>query len=286
MKSVVKPLPKKPVRDLSRTPQQRTECKAAKNMTRKQQKASWKNHPSSFSSASDRGMLSLEVFLKLVELAALPQKTLFDIISHYQQKLRDQKNQMDDDAFKCGSKKIWKEVVYPTTSSFASTAHDSARNKKKAAAHTKSHKGSPYAQVPIFPRPKQDSAILRKPRKSLEKAAKNAQSALLNTRCFCERKQMQKKAQAAKRPRQSPALLQHSSLQKVWHKISEDHTDSRLFHHTACTCSSLWHAGHDPEAGTDFCGLCYLSARRRRAKQRATREAKLRPWLDDSTTGR
>ncbi|XP_062478500.1 uncharacterized protein LOC134165573 [Pezoporus occidentalis] len=228
-------------------------------------------------------MLFLEVFLKLVELAALPQKTLFDIISHYQRKLRDQKNWMDDDAFKCG-RKIWKEVVYPTTPSFASTARDSAGNKKKAAAHTKSHKGSPYTQVPIFLHPKQDAATLRKPRKSLQKTAKNAQSTLLDTRCFCERKRMQKKAQAAKPPRQSPALLQHSSLLKLWHKLSEDHTDSRLPHRTACTCSSLWNTGRDPEAGTDFCGLCYLRARRR-AKQRAAMEAKLRSWLDDSTTG-
>ncbi|XP_061221647.1 uncharacterized protein LOC133218851 [Neopsephotus bourkii] len=230
-------------------------------------------------------MLFLEVFLKLVELAALPQKTLFDIISHYQRKLRDQKNWMDDDAFKCGRNKIWKEVVYPTTSSFASTAHDSAGNRKKAAAHTKSHKGSPYTHVPIFPRPKQDAAVLRKPRNSLQKAAKNTQSTLLDTRCFCERKRMQKKAQAAKRPRHTPAPSHHSSLQKLWHTISEDHTDSRFSHRTACTCSSLWNAGHDPEASTDFCGLCYLSARRRRAKQRAAMNGKLRSWLDDSTAG-
>ncbi|XP_033925975.1 uncharacterized protein [Melopsittacus undulatus] len=147
------------------------------------------------------------------------------------------------------------------------------------------HSGSPYTQVPIFPRPKQGTAILRKTKKSLQKAAKNkAQSALFDTRCFCERKRMQKKAQAAKQRRQNPALSQHSSLLKLWHKINEDHTDSRLFHHTACTCSSLCSAGHDPEAGTDFRGLRYLSARRQRAKRRAAMEVKLRSWLDDSTT--
>ncbi|XP_075631372.1 EF-hand calcium-binding domain-containing protein 3 isoform X5 [Balearica regulorum gibbericeps] len=67
-----------------------------------------KNDSDSFDSVDARGILLLKVFLKLAELAALPRRTLFRIISYYQQKLRDcngQKVRVDGDSLKRRRKK-------------------------------------------------------------------------------------------------------------------------------------------------------------------------------------
>ncbi|XP_052641810.1 EF-hand calcium-binding domain-containing protein 3 [Harpia harpyja] len=290
-KRVIKPLPREAPREPSCIPQQRIECKAAKNMTRKQRKAfsdafnlfpkdpdgninlhslevtakqlgisltsqeaydelvcadadgdrtvdfsdfldiitdkkhftqtisPGKNDSGSFDSVDARGILLFKVFLKLVELAALPRRTLFQIISYYEQKLRDctgQKVWLDGDFLKCHRKKphkIQKKPVY-LMPAFVSAARASAMNKTDKTAYREHLKGSPYAQVPIFPLiSKQDATTLAKPRKGLQKAARqrNEPTALFASSFFHDRNRVQEAA-ALKPPalhrkqRRSPAL--------------------------------------------------------------------------------
>ncbi|KAM9656305.1 EF-hand calcium-binding domain-containing protein 3 isoform 3-T3 [Morphnus guianensis] len=290
-KRVIKPLPREAPRGPSCIPQQRIECKAAKNMTRKQRKAfsdafnlfpkdpdgninlhslevtakqlgisltsqeaydelvcadadgdrtvdfsdfldiitdkkhftqtisPGKNYLGSFDSVDARGILLFKVFLKLVELAALPRRTLFQIISYYEQNLRDctgQKVWLDGDFLKCHRKKphkIQKKPVY-LMPAFVSAARASAMNKKDKTAYREHLKGSPYAQVPIFPLiSKQDATTLAKPRKGLQKAARqrNEPTALFASRFFHDRNRVQEAA-ALKPPalhrkqRRSPAV--------------------------------------------------------------------------------
>ncbi|KAF1414897.1 EF-hand calcium-binding domain-containing protein 3, partial [Spheniscus humboldti] len=158
-----------------------------------------KNDSGSFDSVDARGILLFKAFLKLLELAALPRRRLFQIISYYQQKLRDctgQKAWMDGDFLKRRRKKphkIWKKPVYPMPS-FVSAAHVSATNKREAAAYVEHLKGKtstlPYAQVPIFPLvSKQDATTLAKPKKGLWKVARqrNEPTASFESHFFCER---------------------------------------------------------------------------------------------------
>ncbi|NXE83303.1 EFCB3 protein, partial [Cochlearius cochlearius] len=161
-----------------------------------------KNDSGSFDSVDAREILLFEVFTKLVELAALPRRTLFQIISYYQQKLRDsagQKVWMDDDFLKRRRKKphkIRKEPVYPMPA-FASAARVPAMNKREAAAYGKHLKGSPYAQVPIFPlTSKQDVMTLAKPKKVLQKVARqrNEPTASSESHFFSERNEVQEAA--------------------------------------------------------------------------------------------
>ncbi|KFQ63802.1 EF-hand calcium-binding domain-containing protein 3, partial [Pelecanus crispus] len=136
-----------------------------------------KNDSASLDSVDARGILLFKVFLKLVELAALPQRTLFQIISYYQQKLRDctgQKLWMDDNFLKHRRKKprkIWKEPLYPMPS-LVGAARISPMKKRQAAAYARHLKDSPYAQVPIFPRISKQNPTLAKPKKGLQKVAR------------------------------------------------------------------------------------------------------------------
>ncbi|NXS39738.1 EFCB3 protein, partial [Balaeniceps rex] len=176
-----------------------------------------KNDSGSFDSVDARGILLFKVFLKLVELAALPRRTLFQIISYYQQKLRDctgQKVWMDGDFLKCCRKKphkIQKKPVYPMPS-FVSAARISPMNKREAAAYVEHFKGSPYAQVPTFPLiSKQDATMLAKPNKGLQKVVKqrNEPNASFESRFFRERNRVQEAAALKpsahhRKPRRSP----------------------------------------------------------------------------------
>ncbi|KAF1568500.1 EF-hand calcium-binding domain-containing protein 3, partial [Eudyptes schlegeli] len=174
-----------------------------------------KNDSGSFDSVDARGILLFKAFLKLLELAALPRRRLFQIISYYQQKLRDctgQKAWMDGDFLKRRRKKphkIWKKPVYPMPS-FVSAAHVSATNKREAAAYVEHLKvsdsssyfplprsGSPYAQVPIFLLvSKQDATTLAKPKKGLRKVARqrNEPTASFESHFFHERNQVREAA--------------------------------------------------------------------------------------------
>ncbi|XP_049656618.1 EF-hand calcium-binding domain-containing protein 3 isoform X1 [Accipiter gentilis] len=178
-----------------------------------------KNDSGSFNSVDAKGILLFKVFLKLVELAALPRRTLFQIMSYYEQKLRDctgQKVWLDGDFLKCHRKKphkIQKKPVYPMPA-FVSAAHVSAMNKRDKTAYREHLKGSPYAQVPIFPLIcKQDAMTLAKPRKGLQKVARqrNEPTALFASHFSRDRNRVQEAA-ALKPPahyrkqRRSPAV--------------------------------------------------------------------------------
>ncbi|NXU24697.1 EFCB3 protein, partial [Thalassarche chlororhynchos] len=162
-----------------------------------------KNDSGSFDSVDARGILLFKVFLKLVELAALPRRTLLQIISYYQQKHRDCTGQevwMDGDFLKCCRKKphkIQKKPVYPMPS-FVSAAHVSAMNKREAAAYTEHLKSKastlPYTQVPIFPLiSKQDATTLAKPKKGLQKVVRqrNEPTASFESRFYRGRNRVQ-----------------------------------------------------------------------------------------------
>ncbi|NXJ55432.1 EFCB3 protein, partial [Spizaetus tyrannus] len=253
-----------------------------------------KSDSGSFDSVDAKGILLFKVFLKLVELAALPRRTLFQIISYYEQKLRDctgQKVWLDGDFLKCHRKKphkIQKKPVYPMPA-FVSAARVSAMNERDKTAYREHLKGkactpqSPYAQVPIFPLiSKQDATTLAKPRKGLQKVARqrNEPTALSASCFFHDRDRVQEAAalkppalhrkqrrspavnterpntphhlttdspgktqtQVTKRYRQSPALRQRRSLLKLWQKIGRGQTGSEHFHHTFCTYSWSWNA--------------------------------------------
>ncbi|NXT30023.1 EFCB3 protein, partial [Syrrhaptes paradoxus] len=189
-----------------------------------------KNDSDSFDSVDDKGILLFKVFSKLVELAALPRRTLFQIISYYKKQLRDctgQQAWMDGDlSLKCRRKKphrIQKEPAYPTPSSVTS-ARVADTDSSKAAAHTEGLKfsdsgsrfplprsGSPYTQVPIFPRiSKQDPRVV-KSKKGLQEAARqrNEPSASFESYLFCERSLVQEAAGLkppahCRQPRHSP----------------------------------------------------------------------------------
>ncbi|NWQ90629.1 EFCB3 protein, partial [Burhinus bistriatus] len=200
-----------------------------------------KNDSCSFHSVHARGILFFKVFLKLVELAALPQRTLFQIISYYQQKLRDsagEKVWMDGDfkRFKKKPHKVRKETVYPMPS-FVSAACVSAMNRREAAADVEDLKdgdsgsyfplpcsGSAYAQVPIFPLiSKQDATTLAKPKKGLQKVARqrNEPAASFRSHILHDRNRVQEAA-ALKPPaphrkqRRSPAAnTEHSNTPRL-----------------------------------------------------------------------
>ncbi|XP_050571394.1 EF-hand calcium-binding domain-containing protein 3 [Cygnus atratus] len=140
-----------------------------------------KSDSGSFDYVDARGILLCKVLLKLVELAALPRKTLLQIASYYQQKLRDytgHKAWLDADfltSYRKNNKKTRKDLVYPMTS-FVSAARIPMMKEKEAAAYMERLKGSvprtssPYAQVPIFPLIlNEDTKTLVKPKKNMQK---------------------------------------------------------------------------------------------------------------------
>ncbi|NXX52315.1 EFCB3 protein, partial [Scopus umbretta] len=189
-----------------------------------------KNDAGSFNSVDARGVLLFKVFLKLVELAALPQSTLFQIISYYQQKLRDctgQKVQTDGDFLKCHRKKphkIRKKMVYPMPS-LVSAARVSPVNKREAAAYVEHLKGKactlPYAQVPIFPPiSKQDATTLAKPKKGLWEVARqrNEPTTSFESRFFCERNRVQEAA--------APKPPAHCRKQRCSPDINAEHPNT------------------------------------------------------------
>ncbi|XP_040392522.1 EF-hand calcium-binding domain-containing protein 3 isoform X2 [Cygnus olor] len=140
-----------------------------------------KSDSGSFDYVDARGILLCKVLLKLVELAALPRKTLLQIASYYQQKLRDytgHKAWLDADfltSYRKNNNKTRKDLVYPMTS-FVSAARIPMMKEKEAAAYMERLKGSvprtssPYAQVPIFPLIlNEDTKTLVKPKKNMQK---------------------------------------------------------------------------------------------------------------------
>ncbi|NXE53761.1 EFCB3 protein, partial [Casuarius casuarius] len=139
-----------------------------------------KNYTGNFGSVKATGILLFEVLSKLVELAALPQRSLLEIVRYYQQKFVNctgQKAWKDSDSLMyCRKKhcKIRKDQAY--VSSFVNAARISFMNDKDLVAYVESLKAcvplsdSPYAQVPIFPLiPKQEAVIAGRPKQDLQK---------------------------------------------------------------------------------------------------------------------
>ncbi|NXL46187.1 EFCB3 protein, partial [Podilymbus podiceps] len=167
-----------------------------------------KNDLGSFDSVDARAILIFKLFLKLWELAALPRRMLFQITSHYQQKLRDRTGQaacVDGDFLKCCRNKphkAWKEPVYPMPA-FVSAAGASAMNKREAAAYVEHPKGKavtptlPCAQVPICPlMSREDATALTKPKKGLQMVTgqRNEPGTSFESHLFCERNQVREAA--------------------------------------------------------------------------------------------
>ncbi|XP_062451347.1 EF-hand calcium-binding domain-containing protein 3 [Rhea pennata] len=139
-----------------------------------------KNYTGNFDSVNASGILLFEVLSKLVELAALPQRTLLEIVRYYRQKFVNctgQKAWKDSDSLmycRKNHRKIRKDQAY--VSSFVNAARLSFMNDKDLAAYVESLKAcvplsdSPYAQVPIFPLiPKQEAVVAGRPKKDLQK---------------------------------------------------------------------------------------------------------------------
>uniref|UniRef100_A0A663FCN6 EF-hand calcium binding domain 3 n=1 Tax=Aquila chrysaetos chrysaetos TaxID=223781 RepID=A0A663FCN6_AQUCH len=241
------------------------------------------------------------------------------------QKLRDctgQKVWLDGDFLKCRRKKphkIQKKPVYPMPA-FVSAARVSAMNKRDKTAYREHLKGkactpqSPYAQVPIFPLiSKQDATTLAKPRKGLQKVARqrNEPTALSASHFFRDRDRVQVRetsagtslkthalfnqaaalkppAQAAKPYRHSPALRQRRSLLKLWQKIGGGQTGSEHFHHTFCTYSWSWNAHRELVTTADLHKLDRRLCRRRRppaVREGTAMDTRRRP-CPDATGGR
>uniref|UniRef100_A0A8B9ZT26 EF-hand calcium binding domain 3 n=1 Tax=Anas zonorhyncha TaxID=75864 RepID=A0A8B9ZT26_9AVES len=148
-----------------------------------------KSDPGSFDSVDARGILLCKVLLKMVELEALPRKTLLQIASYYQQ-FRDYAGHIDwmdadfltsyrkHNSYGKHNNKTRKDLVYPM-SSFVSAARISMMNEKEAAIYMERLKesaprsSSPYAQVPVFP------LILNEDTKALLKRKKNMQKLVM-----------------------------------------------------------------------------------------------------------
>ncbi|NXI62412.1 EFCB3 protein, partial [Anseranas semipalmata] len=183
-----------------------------------------KSDSDSFDYVDARGILLFKVLLKLMELAALPRRTLFQIASYYQQKLRDctgHKDWMDlDFLMNYRKNKTRKVLVYPLTS-FVSAARISVMKEREAAAYMEKLKArvpcssSPYAQVPIFPLiNKQDAKTLVKPKKDMQKLVRQRKKepvASMETRVIRKRNQVQEAAAIkppahSRKQKRSPAV--------------------------------------------------------------------------------
>ncbi|POI23006.1 hypothetical protein CIB84_013246, partial [Bambusicola thoracicus] len=171
-----------------------------------------RNGAGNFDHVDARGILLLKVLLKLVELEALPQRTLFQISSYYQQKFRDctsEKAWTDADflaSHKKNNNKNRKVLVYPL-SSFPFPGQRSKTKGQLAVATlsvTRSYfplpehvpeSESPYARVPVFPLiSKQDAKTVMKPKKDMQKQTKRRKKeppASKESRFSCKKKQVQ-----------------------------------------------------------------------------------------------
>ncbi|XP_014811959.1 PREDICTED: EF-hand calcium-binding domain-containing protein 3 [Calidris pugnax] len=207
-KQVIKPVPKETTRDPAHILLPGIECKAAKSLTRKQGKAHGTSDTCNCDSIHARGILFFKLFLKLVELAALPQRILFQIISYYQQQLSDCPGQgvwVDGDFLECHKKKphkTQKETVYSLPSFISVPAlHVSATNKRKAVGYVEHLGGSPYAQVPIFPLVyKQDTATLTKTKKGSQKVARQRNEPTASFRSHISHEESQGQEEGALEP--------------------------------------------------------------------------------------
>ncbi|KAM6238853.1 EF-hand calcium-binding domain-containing protein 3 [Porphyrio hochstetteri] len=210
--------------------------------------ASEKNDSISFDSADIKGILLLNIFLKLAELAALPRRALFQIISYYQQTLRDytgQKVGADGDLLKHGRKKrhnIRKEKIYSNPTS-ARSARVSTRKKRKVASYVEHLKDSPYAQVPIFPLISEQNVTTRaKRKKGLQKVARQrnkpttsleshiwVQERETSNTCVCEDTTRTSFKQAAAPKPHAPCRKQRRSPD-----INNEHLNTRCHLTTGC----------------------------------------------------
>ncbi|XP_032305260.1 EF-hand calcium-binding domain-containing protein 3 isoform X3 [Coturnix japonica] len=227
-----------------------------------------------------REVLLLKVLLKLVELEALPPRTLFQISSYYKQKFED-----------CAGEEAWthadflvshkknnnkntKVLVCPLP--LANLARITMMKEKEATAYLEQLKdhmpdpNSPYAEVPVFPLiSKQDANTLVKPKKDMQKQTMQrkkqpvaskaaAKASAQNSKKKCssgnnsEHPNKQRRPprasdpQAAQRYRNNLVLRKHASLLKLWQKIHGAQigrqSGSRRFYHTFSTYSWSWNA--------------------------------------------
>ncbi|NXK54731.1 EFCB3 protein, partial [Chauna torquata] len=176
-----------------------------------------KNDSGSFDYVDARGILLFKVLLKLVELAALPRRTVFQIASYYQQKLRDCTGHnawVDADflmSHRKNNNKIRKVLAYPVPS-FVSAARISVMKEREAAAYMEQLKAhvpcssSPYAQIPIFPLiSKQDTKTPAKPKKGLQKLVRQRKKERVASMesCFIRKRNQAQEAAALKPPAHS-----------------------------------------------------------------------------------
>ncbi|XP_025910162.1 EF-hand calcium-binding domain-containing protein 3 [Nothoprocta perdicaria] len=231
-------------------------------------------------SASATGIVLFEVLSKLVELAALPQKTLLEIVRYYRQKF-----------LRCTGQKAWKDsnnLMYcrkkhhriirrkdqACVSSFVNTARISFMNNKDLLAYVESLKGetcllsptpfpqgrgykqdscvppsdSPYAQVPIFPLiPKQEVMIAGRPKKDLQKLERQRRSkpiASFENHFFQKRNWVQESKWLSQQYRQGLALHERARLLRLWRRLRGGRigleTGNESFHHIFSTYSWSW----------------------------------------------
>ncbi|XP_064380572.1 EF-hand calcium-binding domain-containing protein 3 [Dromaius novaehollandiae] len=217
-----------------------------------------KNYTGNSGSVKATGILLFEVLSKLVELAALPQRSLLEIVRYYQQKFVNctgQKAWKDSDSLMyCRKKrcKIRKDQAY--VSSFVNAARISFMNDKDLIAYVESLKAcvplsdSPYAQVPIFPLiPKQEAVIAGRPKQDLQKLERqrrNEPIASFEKHFFHKRNWMQEMKRAMQLYRQDLALHERARLLKLWRRIRGGQigleTGSERFHHTFSVYSWSW----------------------------------------------
>uniref|UniRef100_A0A8B9QDI3 EF-hand calcium binding domain 3 n=1 Tax=Apteryx owenii TaxID=8824 RepID=A0A8B9QDI3_APTOW len=191
-----------------------------------------KNYTGNFDSVSATGILFFEVLSKLVELAALPRRTLLEIVRE-----RDKPKGKKQLAVGC--------TVSDSCSYFFLLACVPLSD-------------SPYAQVPIFPLiPKQEAVIAGRPKKDLQKLERqrrNEPIASFENHFFHKRNWVQEvrdasnasMKQATQLYRQGLAPHQRAKLLKLWRRIRGGQigleTGSERFHRTFSIYSWSWNA--------------------------------------------
>nr|XP_009674341.1 PREDICTED: uncharacterized protein LOC104144840 [Struthio camelus australis] len=216
-----------------------------------------KNYTGNFDSKDARRILLFEILSKLVELAALPRRTLLEIVRYYQQKFMNctgQKAWKDsDNSMYCKKRhhKIRKDQAY--VSSFVSAARISVMNDKDLVAYVEGLKAcvplsdSPYAEVPIFPLiPKQDTIIAGRPKKDLQKLERQRRNEPIasSENFFHKRNWLQEMKRATQLYRQGLALHERARLLRLWRRIRGGQialeTGSERFHHIFSVYSWSW----------------------------------------------
>ncbi|XP_035203372.1 EF-hand calcium-binding domain-containing protein 3 [Oxyura jamaicensis] len=261
-----------------------------------------KSDSGSFDYVDARGILLCKVLLKMVELAALPRKTLLQIASYYQQKFRDytgHKAWMDADflmSYRKNNNKTRKDLVYPMTS-FVSAARISTMKEREAAAYMERLKASvprsssPYAQVPIFPLIlNEDTKTLVKPKKDMQKLLRRRKKEPVASTESCSIRKRNhgqelgplllpsppcsQEAQVAQQYQHSLALRHRASLLKLWRKVGGAEigrqAGSKRFHHIFSTYSWSWNACQELVTADELQALDRLNRRHRRATRQAT----------------